>query len=69
MGEGLKRAFAAARATRQPKRRIKQNQWGNWYGYENNRKAIYFANTPTHSQQQQAEYWLEHGKLPTPDTK
>jgi len=67
MGKGLQRAFAAAQATQKPKRRIKENAWGNWYGYEGNRMTTPFFNTPTHTQKQEAEYWLEHGKLPDPN--
>jgi hypothetical protein len=40
------------------KRRIKQNAWGNWYGYEGSRKVKDFAESPYESQEQAAKSWL-----------
>lgn len=41
------------------KRRIHQNVYGNWYGYEGPRRVIAFYNTiPGYGAQQEAEAWL-----------
>jgi len=40
------------------KARIKQNAWGNWYGYLGNKKVESFSNTPTETMEQQAQVWL-----------
>lgn len=45
--------------TKELKRRIKQNTWGNWYGYEGSRRVIEFSNTPFGTQEQYAQEWLE----------
>lgn len=41
------------------KRRIRQNAWGNWYGYEGRKKVKDFAKTATHSQEEHARAWVE----------
>jgi hypothetical protein len=48
----------------QMKRRIRQNQFGNWYGYEGTRKVIAFSETPCNSQEEQAQAWLRGETLP-----
>ena len=45
-------------------RRIKQNAWDNWYGYEGTRRVIAFANTPEHTAEQAANIWLATGQIP-----
>ena len=42
------------------KRRIKQNAWGNWYGYEGKRRVKAFAETPEYSMEQNAERWRDN---------
>jgi len=44
------------------KRRIKQNLWGNWYGYEGNKKVIAFSNSPFESMEQAAKVWRDGGE-------
>jgi len=39
--------------------RIKENAWGNWCGYQGAKKVIEFADTPTSTQKDKAEKWLE----------
>ena len=39
------------------KRRIKQNVWGNWYGYEGSKRVKAFCETPEYSMEQNAERW------------
>lgn len=46
------------------KRRIRENIWGNWYGYEGTRRVIEFANTPEFTAEFRANFWLKYGKLP-----
>ena len=41
------------------KRRIKQNAWGNWYGYEGSKRVNAFAETPEYSMEQNAERWRD----------
>ena len=41
------------------KRRIRQNAWGNWYGYEGKRRVKAFAETPEYSMEQNAERWRD----------
>jgi len=41
------------------KARIKQNAWGNWYGYLGTKKVASFANSPTETMEQQAQAWLK----------
>jgi hypothetical protein len=43
------------------KRRIHQNVWGNWYGYEGNKRVAAFSEGPTCSAEQAAERWLKDG--------
>lgn len=43
---------------KQPKRRVKENVWGNWYGYESNRRVIEFPNMPWASPEELANEWL-----------
>ena len=40
------------------KPRIKQNAWGNWYGYLGNRKIECFFNDDQGTQEQHAQEWL-----------
>ncbi len=40
------------------KRRIKQNVWGNWYGYEGGRRVKEFAESVEWTAEQNAERWL-----------
>lgn len=40
------------------KRRIRQNVWGNWKGYEGNRKVACFG-----IDEQEAKAWLAGGEL------
>jgi hypothetical protein len=42
---------------------IRQNAWGNWYGYIGRRKARAFFNTATQTQEQQANDWLTEQTL------
>ena len=44
------------------KRKIKQNVWGNWYGYEGTCRVKEFANTICHTAEQAAEAWLKYGE-------
>ena len=44
--------------TKQLKRRIKQNVWGNWYGYEGTRRVITFGEDAQYTQEQKAERWV-----------
>jgi hypothetical protein len=60
-------APAPAPIAKAPRRRIRMNVWGNWYGYEAGRKVAYFAETSAFTQQQQAEFWLQNGTLPDPN--
>lgn len=41
------------------KRRIRQNVWGNWNGYEGTRKVVEFG-----TDNQDAEHWLKTGEKP-----
>lgn len=41
---------------KQPKRKVKQNVWGNWNGYEGGRKVQEFGTDDV-----SAGYWLETG--------
>jgi hypothetical protein len=41
------------------KARIKQNAWGNWYGYLGVSRVESFANTPYESAEQMAQRWLQ----------
>lgn len=41
-----------------PKRRIRQNIWGNWYGYEGTKRVREFSNGPYASAEQDAQDWL-----------
>jgi hypothetical protein len=42
-----------------PKYSIRQNVWGNWYGYKSGRRVISFGNSiPGYGAQQEAERWL-----------
>jgi len=50
-----------------PKRRIRQNPYGNWYGYEGNRRVIEFSNSVFGSQEEYANEWLA-GKENEPDS-
>jgi hypothetical protein len=40
------------------KRRIKQNAWGNWYGYEGRRRVKAFGESVEWTAEQNAERWL-----------
>jgi hypothetical protein len=40
------------------KRRIKQNIWGNWYGYEGQRRVKAFCDSVEWTAEQNAERWL-----------
>lgn len=42
------------------KRRIKENVWGNWYGYEGTRRVISFSESAFASQEELANEWLNH---------
>lgn len=55
--EDLTRLENKIENTKQPKRRIKQNVWGNWYGYEGNRRVIAF---PATIPEQDVTEWLQH---------
>lgn len=46
------------------KAKIKQNAWGNWYGYIGTRKVAAFSNSPTQSQEDAAKEWLDQ-QMPT----
>jgi hypothetical protein len=39
-------------------RRIKQNQWGNWYGYEGTKRVKAFGNSTEYTTEQLANMWL-----------
>lgn len=42
------------------KARIKQNAWGNWYGYLGTKKVIAFTNTsPGSGMEEEAQAWLK----------
>ena len=41
------------------KRRVKQNAWGNWKGYEGARKVYDFG-----TDEQAAQKWAQGGELP-----
>ncbi len=43
------------------RRRIHQNVWGNWYGYEGTRRVIAFGNSPEATAEQAAHAWLAAG--------
>jgi hypothetical protein len=45
------------------KRRIRQNAYGNWYGYIGTRRVEQFFNSPEETMEQQANRWLKDGKL------
>jgi len=53
------KAENASHATASGKRRIKQNVWGNWYGYIGSKRAEAFFNTPEHSMEQNAKMWRD----------
>jgi hypothetical protein len=40
-------------------RRIKQNAWGNWYGYIGRKNVVSFSATPFESMEDQANRWLK----------
>jgi hypothetical protein len=46
------------------KARIKQNIYGNWYGYLGNKRVMEFGETSEFTQEQNAQRWLaaEHGR-------
>lgn len=44
--------------TAAPRARIRENAWGNWYGYIGNKRVEQFFNTPEETQEQQARRWL-----------
>jgi len=46
---------------KQPKRRIRQNVWGNWYGYAGARRVVEFANMPEFGAEEDANHWLATG--------
>jgi len=39
-------------------RRIRQNAWGNWYGYIGRRRVIAFGDSPVRGAEAEAERWL-----------
>ena len=45
------------------KARIQHNVWGNWYGYLGTKRVAQFFNTPTETQEQQANQWLTEQHL------
>jgi hypothetical protein len=47
----------ATKRSKQPKVTIRENVWGNWYGYISGRRVEQFFNTPFATQQQNAEKW------------
>jgi hypothetical protein len=52
--------------------RIRRNRYGNWYGYEGNRRVELFFATPYETQEEQAIAWLkakqsEQGIFPAPN--
>lgn len=44
---------------KQSKKRIRQNVWGNWYGYEGRNKVATFFDSPEGTQAEHAKNWLE----------
>lgn len=54
----LARTKGASMIMQQKRRRIRQNAWGNWYGYDGKRRVVVFNNTPCESMEQQAQRWL-----------
>ena len=38
---------------------IRNNIWGNFYGYANGKKVISFAETSQHTQEENARIWLD----------
>jgi len=52
-------AMADLRHVKQPKRRIKQNVWGNWYGYEGSKRVEAFCDMPEFTAEDAAQAWLE----------
>jgi len=44
--------------TKQAKITIRQNVWGNWYGYRSGRRVESFFNSAEESQEQAAQRWL-----------
>lgn len=40
------------------KPRIRENRWGNWYGYLGNRKVEWFMNDDNGTQEENAKKWL-----------
>ena len=42
-------------------RAIKENVWGNWYGYESGRRVMAFGNLPEATAEQAARAWLTTG--------
>ena len=40
-------------------RRIRQNVWGNWYGYIGTRKVQWFFDNSFGTQEEHAKRWLE----------
>lgn len=51
------------------KARIKQNVWGNWYGYLGSRKVIAFADGPENTMEQEAQIWLAGHRTSNPLVK
>lgn len=41
-----------------PTYRIRQNQWGNWYGYKGTKRVEAFGNSPEFTAEQAAQSWL-----------
>jgi len=61
--KALNKAAREEAAVRQPKGRcpkvwIRQNVWGNWYGYQGGRRVAAFFNSTTETQEQAALRWL-----------
>lgn len=44
------------------KRRIRQNVYGNWFGYEGARRVMMFVNLSVETAEQGARRWLETGE-------
>jgi len=38
--------------------KVRENQWGNWYGYRGRRRVMEFANTSEFTAEQNAYRWL-----------
>jgi hypothetical protein len=55
-----------SKETNKMKARIKQNAWGNWYGYLGNRKVECFFNDAYGTQEQHAQEWLAEQEARTP---